>query len=132
MKDWKAIARNFRPFIEKLAKEIDDTEAIDHPEAFPLWKVDVAYLKDDRVRYNDTLYKVLQPHTSQSDWTPDVAVSLFVRIDDPAIEFPEWVQPSGAHDAYSLGAKVSHNGLHWISTVDNNVWEPGVYGWEEA
>ena len=132
MKDWKAIARNFRPFIEKLAKEIDDTEAIDHPEAFPLWKVDVAYLKDDRVRYNDTLYKVLQPHTSQSDLTPDVAVSLFVRIDDPAIEFPEWVQPSGAHDAYSLGAKVSHNGLHWISTVDNNVWEPGVYGWEEA
>lgn len=132
MKDWKAIARNFRPFIEKLAKEIDDTEAIDHPEAFPLWKVNVAYLKDDRVRYNDTLYKVLQPHTSQSDWTPDVAVSLFVRIDDPTIEFPEWVQPSGAHDAYSMGAKVSHNGLHWISTVDNNVWEPGVYGWEEA
>ena len=132
MKDWKAIARNFRPFIEKLAKEIDDSEAIDHPEAFPLWKVNVAYLKDDRVRYNDTLYKVLQPHTSQSDWTPDVAVSLFVRVDDPTIEFPEWVQPSGAHDAYSLGAKVSHNGLHWISTVDNNVWEPGVYGWEEA
>lgn len=132
MKDWKAIARNFRPFIEKLAKGIDDTEAIDHPEAFPLWKADEAYLKDDRVRYNDTLYKVLQPHTSQSDWTPDVAVSLFVRVDDPTIEFPEWIQPSGAHDAYSMGAKVSHNGLHWVSTVDNNVWEPGVYGWEEA
>lgn len=132
MKDWKAIARNFRPFIEKLAKEIDDSEAMDHPEAFPLWKVDVAYLKDDRVRYNDTLYKVLQPHTSQSDWTPDVAVSLFVRVDDPTIEFPEWVQPTGAQDAYPLDAKVSHNSKHWISTVDNNVWEPGVYGWEEA
>lgn len=42
----------------------------------------------------------------------------------------EWVQPTGAHDAYALGAVVSHNGKVWVSTVDSNVWEPGGYGWE--
>ena len=49
-----------------------------------------------------------------------------------AIEFPEWRQPTGAHDAYSKGDKVSHNGKHWVSDVDGNVWEPGVYGWSEV
>lgn len=124
MKDWRGIARNFRPFIERLAKDVDDTEALEHPEAFPLWREDTSYLKDDRLRYNDVLYKVLQAHTSQSDWTPDTAVSLYVRVDDPSIEWPEWVQPLGAQDAYPQGAKVSHNDHHWISLVDANVWEP--------
>ena len=55
-----------------------------------------------------------------------------MRIDDPAVEWPEWRQPQGSTDAYAMGAKVSHNGKHWISTADANVWEPGVYGWEEA
>ena len=50
---------------------------------------------------------------------------------DPADKWPEWSQPLGAHDAYSKGDQVSHNGKHWISTADANVWEPGVYGWEE-
>lgn len=131
-KDYKAIARKFRSFIENMAKDVDDSEAYDHPEAFPFWKVGVPYVKDDRVRYKDALFKVLQNHTSQSDWTPDVAVSLFVEISDPSIKWPEWKQPTGGHDAYSKGDKVSHNGKHWISAIDNNVWEPGVYGWEEA
>ncbi len=132
MKDYKAIARKFRPFIEKLAKDVDDSEALEHPEAFPLWKTGTEYVTDDRIRFNDVLYKVLQNHTSQSDWTPDTAVSLYVRVDDPSQEWPEWVQPVGAQDAYPLGAKVSHNEAHWISSVNDNVWEPGVYGWEEA
>ena len=84
-------------------------------------------------RYTDgKLYKCLQAHTSQADWTPDTAVSLWVSISDPAEEWPEWSQPLGAHDAYSKGAKVSHNGKHWISDLDANVWEPGQYGWTEA
>ena len=64
--------------------------------------------------------------------TPDTAVSLWVSISDPAEEWPEWSQPLGAHDAYEQGAKVSHNGKHWISDVAANVWEPGVYGWTAA
>lgn len=129
MKDWKAIARNFRPFIEKLAKDVDDEEALEHPEAFPLWKVGESYLKDDRVRYEELLYKVLQAHTSQADWTPDIAVSLYVKVSED--EFPEWVQPQGSHDAYMKDDKVTHLEKHWISIIDNNVWEPSVYGWNE-
>ena len=62
----------------------------------------------------------------------DAAVSLWSKTSDPAEEWPEWSQPVGAHDAYAFGAKVSHNGKHWTSTTANNVWEPGVYGWEEV
>jgi len=83
-------------------------------------------------RYKGTLYKCVQAHTSQADWTPDTAHSLWSKTSDPAEEWPEWVQPIGAHDAYSLGAKVSHKEKHWKSIVANNVWEPGVYGWEEV
>lgn len=115
-----------------LAKSIDDTDASTVKYLFDAWSGDgVAYAAGDRVLYNDLLYKVLQAHTSQSDWTPDTAVSLFVRVDDPGEEWPEWRQPTGAQDAYEKDAKVSHNGKHWTSDVDANVWEPGAYGWTE-
>ena len=117
-------ARQFRAFIETMAESVDDETAKEHIDVFPLWKANEHYLKDFRVRYDEVLYKVLQEHTSQEDWTPKVAVSLYVRIDDPSIEFPEWIQPTGAHDAYPLGAKVSHNSKHWISLIDANVYEP--------
>ncbi len=125
-------AIEFRQFIEQMATSVDDETALNHIEAFPKWEAEHQYEVDNRIRYNNTLYKVLQAHTSQSDWTPDIAVSLYVRVDDPAIEWPEWIQPVGAQDAYALGAKVSHNEKHWISTAENNVWEPGVYGWDEV
>ena len=125
----KEDALKFRQFIEEMASTVDDETALDHIEAFPKWKVDVDYIKDERVRYEDVLYKVLQNHRSQSDWTPDVAVSLFVRVSIE--EWPEWVQPTGAQDAYNKDDKVSHNGKHWVSSIDANVWEPGVYGWNE-
>ncbi len=117
-------ARKFRAFIETMAESVDDETAKEHIDVFPLWKANEHYLKGFRVRYDEVLYKVLQEHTSQEDWTPKVAVSLYVRIDDPTIEWPEWIQPQGAHDAYPLGSKVSHNGKHWISLIDANVYEP--------
>ena len=126
----KEDALKFRQFIEEMASTVDDETALDHIEAFPKWKVDVDYIKDERVRYEDVLYKVLQNHRSQSDWTPDVAVSLFVKVSIE--EWPEWVQPTGAQDAYNKDDKVSHNGKHWVSSIDANVWEPGVYGWNEV
>ena len=125
-------ARKFRKFIEQLAVNATDEEAIDNIEAFPKWKTDTDYVgQKDRVRYEGLLYRCEQSHKSQSDYTPDVAHSLWTRIDDPAEEWPEWRQPSGSTDYYRLGAKVSHNGKHWISTEEHNVWEPGVYGWDE-
>ena len=112
---------------------MDATTAAEHADLFSPWAYPVNYTVGQIRRYTDgKLYKCLQAHTSQADWTPDTAVSLWVSISDPAEEWPEWSQPLGAHDAYSKGAKVSHKKKHWISTVDSNVWEPGVYGWEES
>lgn len=102
-------------------------------EIYPQWDGNgYDYFASERVSYNDSFYRCIQSHKSQEDWTPDTAVSLWVAIDDPAIEWPEWKQPSGAHDAYMKGDKVSHNEKHWVSDLDNNVYEPSVYGWSEA
>lgn len=128
----KAHARKLRKAIEKTSVNLTDSEAYDVAELFPMWKTDTAYQTGDRVQYEGKLYKCLQGHTSQADWTPSTAVSLWVEVADPSIEYPEWVQPQGAHDAYAKGSKVSHNDKHWISDVDNNVWMPGVYGWTEV
>ena len=110
--------------------QIDDVTAAEHADLFAQWAYPVDYKTGNIRRYTDgKLYKCLQDHTSQADWTPPAAVSLWVAVADPAEEWPEWSQPLGAHDAYSAGDKVSHNGKHWTSTADANVWEPGVYGW---
>lgn len=122
-------AKILRPLIEKAAGLLEDTDAINGWELFPAWKSGKAYTTGERIGYSGKLYRVIQNHTSQDDWTPDKAVSLFVEITDPSIEWPEWKQPTGAHDAYAKGAKVSHNGSHWISDIDANVYEPGIACW---
>ena len=114
------------------AEEFDDVTITEHAEQFPEWAYPVNYAAGAICRYEGELYRCLQAHTSQETWTPTAAPSQWKEIGDPTGEWPEWSQPVGAIDTYPLGAKVSHNGKHWISTVDNNVWEPGVYGWEEA
>jgi hypothetical protein len=80
------------------------------------------------------LFKCLQAHTSQEGWEPGKAVSLWVAIVEPPSPDvpPEWVQPTGAHDAYAKGDKVAHNDKVWVSDIDANVYEPGVYGWDEV
>mgnify|MGYP001031392931 CR=1 FL=1 len=115
------------------AGSIDPVTAAEHADLFAEWAYPIAYTVGQIRRYNGTLYKCVQAHTSQADWTPPAAPSrLWSLTADPTEEWPEWIQPIGAHDAYPLGAKVSHNEKHWTSTVANNVWEPGVYGWEEV
>lgn len=125
-------AKLLRPYIEKAATSLDDTDALNAVELYPEWKSDTSYDVDQRLRYGGVLYRVLQDHTSQNDWTPDVATSLFsqVLIPDPDA-IPEWVQPDSTNP-YMLGDKVTHNGKTWENTIDNNVWEPGVYGWNEV
>ena len=112
--------------------QIDAVTAGENIEMFEAWAYPIAYKVGQLRQYNGILYKCITEHTSQEDWTPDTAVSLWSATSDPAEEWPEWSQPVGAHDAYSLGAKVTYNELHYISTVDNNVWQPDVYGWELA
>lgn len=115
---------------------IDEVTAGEHMSVFSLWEPNVDYVPGNLRIYpadgDQKLYKCIQAHRSQDDWTPDKAVSLWSTASDPAVEFPDWSQPVGAHDAYQKSDKVSHNGKHWISDVDGNVWEPGVYGWTEV
>lgn len=110
---------------------IDEVTASEHTNLFADWVSGVSYTIGAIRQYNEELYRCLQNHTSQEDWTPDTAHSLWVKIGDPMVEYPDWSQPIGAQDAYNIDDKVTHNNKKWISTVDNNVWEPGVYGWNE-
>ena len=114
------------------AGSIDLVTAAEHADLFAEWTYPVNYKTGQIRRYKGNLYKCVKDHTSQEDWAPDTAHSLWSLTADPSEEWPEWIAPIGAHDAYPLGAKVSHKEKHWTSTVANNVWEPGVYGWEEA
>lgn len=123
----RAKAKQLRQLIEQLAVTLNDETALTGVELFPAWAVSKAYAIGDRVKYNGTLYKCVQAHTSQADWTPDATPALWVVVSID--EYPEWVQPTGAHDAYNKGDTVVHNGQTWTSDVDGNVWEPGVYGW---
>lgn len=95
----------------------------------------VAYAMGDVVAYSGALYRCAQAHTSQAGWTPDATRALWtpmgVSADDPEA-VPEWVQPTGAHDAYAKGSHVMHNGTEWVSDLDANVWEPGVSGWTQV
>lgn len=125
-------ARKLRTVIESLANTLDDETALDNIELFSYWTPNHDYVNNDKVVYNDILYKVIQSHTSISSWTPDYSPSLFskVLIPDPDV-VPEWIQPDSTN-AYMAGDIVLHNGVKWESYVDNNVWEPGVYGWNEV
>lgn len=110
---------------------IDEVTAAEHTYYFAEWDEGVTYAVDNIRRYEGNLYKCIQSHTSLKEWSPDTAVSLWKKIGDTSDEYPEWSQPIGAHDAYQEGDKVSHCGKHWQSIVDNNVWEPSSYGWNE-
>jgi chitodextrinase len=125
-------ARRLRKVIEGLAETLPDETAVSNVELFQSWEADHAYTVGDRVRYKDTLYSCLIAHTSQDDWTPTDAVSLWAKvlIPDPEV-IPEWIQPDSTNP-YMKGDKVTHNGKVWVSDIDNNVWEPSVYGWSEV
>lgn len=106
----------------------------DSDDIFDTWSGDgVTYSKGDYVLYNEKIYKVLQQHTSQADWTPDAAVSLFVAIPDPRVDYSDFVQPTGAHNVYNSGDKVTYNGVKYESLIDNNAWSPEAYpaGWSK-
>lgn len=123
-------ARQLRERIDTATNYLNDEQAETVTELFPEWGVGIKYTVGDRRQYDSLLYRCVQAHTSQDDWNPPAVPALWVRTSTE--EWPEWIQPTGAHDAYNKGDKVSHNGKHWISDVDANIWEPGVYGWSEA
>lgn len=117
-------------FLKAARLTADDNTALTGIELYPMWAVGIAVAKDSRYQFNGKLYKVVQTHTTQADWQPDVTPALWVIVS--LEEWPEWIQPTGSHDAYAKDAKVTHNEKKWTSDVDANVWEPGVYGWTEV
>ena len=112
---------------------LSDEDALAVAALYPTWleKLGMSVSVGDRLWYDGKLYKVVQSHTVQSDWTPDNAASLYTEVSIE--EFPEWKQPTGAQDAYNTGDRVSYNGKHWESLIDGNTWAPDAYpaGWKE-
>lgn len=123
-------AIRYRKIFLKESENLTDEDALKVPMLYPRWKTETEYTAGERIFYEKVLFKCVQSHTSQESWTPDLTPALWTPVS--LEEWPEWVQPIGAQDAYMTGDKVSHIEKHWISAVDNNVWEPGVYGWDEA
>lgn len=118
-------------FVEAFVRLRDlatDEMALETPNLYPTWKEGVAYLTGERVLHDGTLYKVLQDHTSQTTWTPVDAPGLFAKVLITEGNIPAWEQPDSTN-AYMTGDTVTHNGSTWVSDIDDNVWEPGVYGW---
>lgn len=123
------------------AKSLSDEEALDFIALFDAWDGNsVEYKKDDRLSYNGELYKVLQDHTSQFDWTPDTAHSLFVKIDAATEADPDAIveytpKQNGVDEGYKKDQVVTYNGKYWKSLIDDNFYEPSeatYAAWEDV
>lgn len=119
----------------KMAQDgtLDDVTISEHPSLFPTWTPKWTGKAGTILMDEGKLYKSIHDVTNTAQNTkPSQTSSMWTPISDPTQEYPEWVQPIGAHDAYMQGDKASHNGKNWISDIDGNVWQPGVYGWREV
>ena len=124
-------AEMLRDIVRQMGLTADDNYTAVNPFVLDEWITGKQYQIGDRCQYEGKPYKVVQSHTSQEDWTPDLTPALFVEISYD--EWPEWKQPTGTQDAYNKGDKVSYEGNHYISLIDGNVWSPTAYpaGWEK-
>ncbi len=122
-------ARALRQAVRYTADALPENRLADLAPLFPAWAEGVVYALHDKVQYGGGLYAVVQAHTSQSGWTPDATPALFRTLGitpEAPDAVPDWVQPTGAQDAYQIGDKVRYNTLVYQSTVSNNVYAPGV------
>lgn len=127
-------ARKLRKLIELAAQSLEVDEALEGVDLFPAWDSNgVAYEADKKVRYNGELYTVLQDHTSQDNWTPELAASLFARVlpGQDGTDIDEWVQPDSTNP-YKKGDRVLFEGHIYESVIDGNIWSPTGYpaGWQ--
>ena len=126
-----------RKVLQKFASTLPDDEAMEVSTIFDPWVVGKAYAVGEFITYGQNgvgdpqLYKVVQAHTSQMNWAPDIAPSLYVAIGLDDSGYPVWSQPTGAHDAYNKGDIVNYNGVLYQSIIDGNVYSPEAYpaGW---
>lgn len=131
-------AEQFRRALQKFAASLSDDDAMEIACVYDEWKTGKAYAVGEFIRYgvngvgDPQLYKVVQAHTSQADWTPDATASLYTAIGLDDSGYPIWSKPTGAHDAYNTGDVVDYNGTLYKSLIDGNVYSPEEYpaGWE--
>lgn len=133
-------AEQLRRALQMFTATLTDEQALEIATVYPAWEVNRSYAVGDIVSYGTNsvgdpqLYKVIQAHTSQADWTPSAAPSLYDAFGLDESGYPLWAQPSGAHDAYNTGDIVNYNGTLYRSLIDGNAWSPDVYpaGWEQV
>ena len=130
-------AEQMRRAIQMLAVGLSDEKVIEVAAVFDRWQAGKAYTTGEFLSYGNNgvgdpqLYKVIQDHLSQADWTPETAVSLYAVIGLDAQGYPVWSQPAGVQDAYQAGDVVNYQGALYRSLMDGNVYAPDVYpaGW---
>ena len=126
-------ATEFRATVDAILTTLTDEQAIQAPILFPIWQPNIEYKVGDRIRYENKLYKVIQEHTSEPTWLPINASSLYASLltDEENNKVLEWIQPESTN-GYMTGDQVMHNDILYVSTADNNIWEPGTVGapWE--
>lgn len=133
--DGELVAKSLNHALRLFAQTLPEDKALEVAAMYPMWETNKNYKMNEYVQYGlnpdnePQIYRTLQAHKSQADWTPDKAVSLFKKIGFTPTGTPTWVQPLGATDAYKKNDEVSHKGVIYTSNIDGNVWEPGVYGW---
>ncbi len=108
-----------------------DEEKLEMVLAFPTWQINKSYAVGDELQCEGKLYRVIQAHVSQMNWGPETTPALFVEVAPPGV-IPDWVQPTGAHDAYNIGDKVMFEGQVYESLINANTWSPTAYpaGWQ--
>ena len=113
--------------------ELDEEELLEMIDLYESYEIGKSYQTDDIFKYENKLYKVIQEHTSQEDWIPSELPALYLSM-MPENVIPEWVQPTGSHDAYNVGDKVIYGGKVYESIIDGNTWSPTDYpqGWKEV
>lgn len=135
-KEEAEVAQRFlmnRTFLPMAFAMVADEEVEQVAPLVPQWAPNQGYEEKMLVKREGIFYRVILKHKSQADWLPENTPGLYkALIDNPFEEYPAWQQPQGAYDAYKKGDKVTHNNKRWVSTMDGNVWAPGVHGWEEV
>lgn len=131
------VAEQYRKALQLFALSLSEDKALEVATVFDAWEIGKAYKTGEFILYgvnsvgDPQLYKIVQDHTSASEWTPDATASLYTAIGLDDSGYPVWSQPSGAHDAYNTGDIVNYNGVLYESLIDGNVYSPDAYpdGW---
>lgn len=131
MNEYTNEALRMLPYLQKGAQMLNDEDALQVKTIYPEWNAEASYELNEKVLFLQVLYKCTIAHDAQVGWEPVSATSLWAKvlIPDETI-IPAWEQPDSTNP-YMTGDKVMHNDKTWVSDIDNNVWEPGVYGWTE-